>query len=110
MNATLKIIYREKPHDVEWLELIKVKVPLLLNYAQCKLIQKEYYEVIEHCSEVLKHEPSKLFTGQIYRLKKLKKKKKTHFLQTMSRHYIDVQKPMSAHGIQMMQKKIFKPV
>lgn len=34
-----------------------MKVPLLLNYAQCKLIQKEYYLVIEHCTTVLKIEP-----------------------------------------------------
>lgn len=48
---------REKPHDEEWLELVKLKNPLLLNFAQCKLLVKEYYAVIEHCSEVLQHEP-----------------------------------------------------
>lgn len=47
-------IYREKPHDTEWLELIKIKIPLLLNYVQCKLIKKDYYAVIEHCTEVRK--------------------------------------------------------
>lgn len=31
----------------------------MLNYAQCRLLDKDYYAVIEHCSEVLKHEPSK---------------------------------------------------
>lgn len=51
--------HREKPHDTEWLDLIKIKIPLLLNYSQCKLINKDYYAVIEHCTEVLKHEPSK---------------------------------------------------
>ena len=30
---------------------------LLLNYAQCKPLNKEYYSVIEHCSTVLKTEP-----------------------------------------------------
>lgn len=59
-TLVLFIFFREKPHDVDWLELVKIKIPLLLNYAQCKLLQKEYYEVIEHCSEVLKHEPSKI--------------------------------------------------
>lgn len=34
-----------------------MKVPLLLNYAQCKLLNKEYYSVIEHCTTVLKTEP-----------------------------------------------------
>lgn len=34
-----------------------MKIPLLLNYAQCKLLNKEYYSVIEHCSTVLKTEP-----------------------------------------------------
>lgn len=34
-----------------------VKTPILLNYAQCKLLAGDYYAVIEHCGEVLKHEP-----------------------------------------------------
>lgn len=51
--------FREKPNDEEWLELIRVKIPILLNYAQCRLLDKDYYAVIEHCTEVLKHEPSK---------------------------------------------------
>lgn len=48
----------EKPHDTEWNELAALKVPLLLNYSQCKLLERDYYAVIEHCSEVLdKYEP-----------------------------------------------------
>lgn len=47
----------EKPNDEEWLSLNQMKIPLLLNYAQCKLLNKEYYSVIEHCSTVLKTEP-----------------------------------------------------
>lgn len=27
--------------------------PLLLNYCQCKLLQGQYYEVIEHCTSVI---------------------------------------------------------
>lgn len=50
-------IYREKPNEEEWLVLNRLKSPLLLNYAQCKLIQKEYYAVVEHCTTVLKHDP-----------------------------------------------------
>ena len=48
-----QLILREKPQDEEWSELRKQKVPLLLNYAQCKLSLNDYYPVIEHCSEVL---------------------------------------------------------
>lgn len=50
--------YREKPHDTEWNAINQLKLPLLLNFAQCKLRKMEYYEVIEHCTEVLKFEPS----------------------------------------------------
>jgi len=52
-----QLMLREKPHDEEWLELQKVKLPLLLNFAQCKLLEGEFYAVIEHCSEVLEVEP-----------------------------------------------------
>ena len=45
--------YREKPEDKEWLEFRSQKLPLLLNFAQCKLSQKDYYAVIEHTSEVI---------------------------------------------------------
>ena len=38
-----------------------MKVPFLLNYSQCKLYEEEYYQVIEHTSEVLKRHPSELF-------------------------------------------------
>ncbi|XP_060811489.1 aryl-hydrocarbon-interacting protein-like 1 [Bombus pascuorum] len=52
-----QIMLGEKPNEEEWLALNRLKTPLLLNYAQCKLIQKEYYAVIEHCTTVLKHDP-----------------------------------------------------
>ena len=32
-------------------------MPLLLNFAQCKLSKKEYYPVIEHTTEVLESDP-----------------------------------------------------
>lgn len=46
-----------------------MKIPLLLNYAQCKLLNKEYYSVIEHCSTVLKTEPGNKFmeSGVVYK-------------------------------------------
>lgn len=49
-----QLILREKPGDDEWIELDKMKIPLLCNFAQCKLIQGDFYGVIEHTSEVLK--------------------------------------------------------
>ncbi|XP_055585583.1 AH receptor-interacting protein [Uranotaenia lowii] len=48
-----QLMLKEKPHDTEWDELAQLKVPLLLNYSQCKLLEQDYYAVIEHCSEVL---------------------------------------------------------
>ncbi|XP_031552452.1 AH receptor-interacting protein-like [Actinia tenebrosa] len=44
---------REKPGDDEWVQLDKMKIPLLLNYSQCKLLLGDYYEVIRHTSTVL---------------------------------------------------------
>lgn len=29
-----------------------------MNYAQCRLLDKDYYAVIEHCNEILELEPS----------------------------------------------------
>lgn len=48
-----QLMLREKPEDKEWLEFRAQKMPLLLNFAQCKLFQKDYYAVIEHTSEVI---------------------------------------------------------
>ncbi|EDW00327.1 AH receptor-interacting protein [Drosophila grimshawi] len=52
-----QLMLKEKPHDAEWLELAAIKTPLLLNYAQCRLIAGDYYAVIEHCNEVLNLDP-----------------------------------------------------
>jgi len=52
-----QLMLREKPHDEEWLALREQKIPLLLNFSQCKLIASEFYPVIEHCSEVLEIDP-----------------------------------------------------
>ncbi|XP_046390378.1 AH receptor-interacting protein [Ischnura elegans] len=53
-----QLMLKEKPGDEEWLALQSMKIPLLLNFSQCKLIQNDYYMVIEHCSSVLKSEPN----------------------------------------------------
>ncbi|KFB42056.1 AGAP000725-PA-like protein [Anopheles sinensis] len=47
---------REKPDEPEWIELAQAKIPLLLNYSQCKLLERDYYAAIEHCTEVLKYD------------------------------------------------------
>lgn len=52
-----QLMLNEKPGDEEWNALNKMKIPLLLNYSQCKLHKGEYYQVIEHCSTVLKEDP-----------------------------------------------------
>ncbi|XP_060535551.1 AH receptor-interacting protein [Cylas formicarius] len=51
-----QLMLKHKPHDVDWDKLNRQKLPLLLNYAQCKLHEGDYYAAIEHCSEVLKHD------------------------------------------------------
>ncbi|GFY75749.1 AH receptor-interacting protein [Trichonephila inaurata madagascariensis] len=48
-----QLLLREKPGDPEWLDLEKLKIPILSNYAQCKLLQKDYYSVIEFTTTIL---------------------------------------------------------
>ncbi|KAK7077406.1 Aryl-hydrocarbon-interacting protein-like 1, partial [Halocaridina rubra] len=52
-----QLMLREKPNDEDWLKLNEMKMPLLLNYSQCQLLQGEYYSVIEHCTTVLSSDP-----------------------------------------------------
>jgi len=52
-----QLMLREKPGDEEWNVLNSQKLPLLLNFSQCRLNQGEFYTVIEHCSTVLASEP-----------------------------------------------------
>lgn len=44
---------KEHPGDETWMKLDQMITPLLLNYCQCKLLQGQYYEVIEHCTSLL---------------------------------------------------------
>ncbi|XP_051904012.1 aryl-hydrocarbon-interacting protein-like 1 isoform X2 [Hippocampus zosterae] len=44
---------REMPGDADYMNLACLIVPLELNYCQCMLELHEYYEVIEHASELL---------------------------------------------------------
>ncbi|XP_030644204.1 AH receptor-interacting protein [Chanos chanos] len=44
---------KERPGDENWIKLDQMITPLLLNYCQCKLIQGQYYEVLDHCSSLI---------------------------------------------------------
>ncbi|TRY70478.1 hypothetical protein TCAL_10314 [Tigriopus californicus] len=52
-----QLMLREKPNDEDWVKLRDAKIPLLLNFAQCRLSENDYYPVIEHCTEVLETDP-----------------------------------------------------
>ncbi|KAF3694052.1 Transcription initiation factor TFIID subunit 7 [Channa argus] len=44
---------KEMPGDIDYINLGRMIIPLELNYCQCMLELEEYYEVIEHTSELL---------------------------------------------------------
>uniref|UniRef100_A0A8C0GQN4 AIP/AIPL N-terminal FKBP-type PPIase domain-containing protein n=1 Tax=Chelonoidis abingdonii TaxID=106734 RepID=A0A8C0GQN4_CHEAB len=44
---------KEKPWAEDWLSLEKLIMPLVLNYCQCQLELGEYYEVLEHTTDLL---------------------------------------------------------
>lgn len=54
---------QEKPWEVEWLKLEKMINTLILNYCQCLLKKEEYYEVLEHTSDILRHHPGAALQG-----------------------------------------------
>ena len=51
---------KEKPQSEDWNKIECIKVPFLLNYAQCQLISGDYAEVIRHTSKVLEFEPDNI--------------------------------------------------
>ena len=51
-------LMREKRDSPGWWSEVEKKVPLLLNYAQCKLLLKEYTEAIRQCSTVIDYKPN----------------------------------------------------
>uniref|UniRef100_A0A8D9ACC2 AH receptor-interacting protein n=1 Tax=Cacopsylla melanoneura TaxID=428564 RepID=A0A8D9ACC2_9HEMI len=55
-----QLMLKEKPNDEEWTRLNQMKLPILLNFSQCKLDEKDYYAVIEHTSSVLSYEPDNI--------------------------------------------------
>lgn len=48
---------KEKPGESEWIAFDTMKVPILSNFAQCKLHLKDFYEAIRHASKVLELDP-----------------------------------------------------
>ncbi|MBN3299755.1 AIPL1 protein, partial [Amia calva] len=44
---------KEKPGEEDYVKLDKLITPLVLNYCQCMLELKEYYEVLEHTTELI---------------------------------------------------------
>ncbi|XP_063814595.1 AH receptor-interacting protein isoform X2 [Pseudophryne corroboree] len=46
-------LVKEQPGSPDWIALDLKITPLLLNYCQCKLLEGEYYQVLEHCSSIL---------------------------------------------------------
>ena len=47
------LFFQEHPGDEAWVKLDHMITPLLLNFCQCKLLEGQYYEVIEHCSSLI---------------------------------------------------------
>ncbi|RVE50917.1 hypothetical protein evm_004484 [Chilo suppressalis] len=51
-----QLMIRERKSDEEWINLNNIKLPILLNYVQCKLLNGDYYAVIEHCNTILEYD------------------------------------------------------
>lgn len=48
---------QEKAWEAPWLKLEKMANMLTLNYCQCLLRMEEYYEVIEHTTDIINQHP-----------------------------------------------------
>lgn len=55
--CVLCIPNQEKAWDAPWMKLEKMANTLTLNYCQCLLRTEEYYEVIEHTSDIINQHP-----------------------------------------------------
>lgn len=60
LNAIESLMMKEKPGDHDWKKLDELKKPFLLNLAQVKLAQGEFYECIKFTDEVLKRDPENI--------------------------------------------------
>lgn len=47
------------PGDEDYIKLSKLIIPLVLNYCQCMLELEEYYEVIQHTTELIEKHKGK---------------------------------------------------
>lgn len=54
------LMLKERPRDSDWNKLDEMKTPFLLNLAQVKLTQGEYYDCIKYTDEVLKRDPENI--------------------------------------------------
>lgn len=60
LNVIESLMMKERPRDSDWEKLDEMKKPFLLNLAQVKLTQGEYYECIKFSDEVLKRDPQNI--------------------------------------------------
>lgn len=60
LNVVESLMLKERPKDDDWLRLEEMKTPFLLNLAQVKLTQGEYYDCIKCTDEVLKKDPENI--------------------------------------------------
>lgn len=51
---------QEMPGHEDYIKLSKLIMPLVLNYCQCMLELEEYYEVIEHTTELIEKHKGKI--------------------------------------------------
>lgn len=54
---------QEMPGDIDYINLGRMIIPLELNFCQCMLELEEYYEVIEHTTELLEKHKGKSLVG-----------------------------------------------
>jgi len=65
-------VSQEKAWEAPWLKLEKMANMLTLNYCQCLLCMEEYYEVIEHTSDIINQHPGecKLLVLPVYLMRR----------------------------------------
>lgn len=50
-------LLQEKAWEVPWLKLEKMANTITLNYCQCLMRTEEYYEAIEHTTDIINQHP-----------------------------------------------------
>lgn len=60
LNVIESLMIKERPKDDDWNRLDDMKNPFLLNLAQVKLTQCEYYECIKYADKVLEKNPDNI--------------------------------------------------